>query len=78
MRVGLLSVWVVLVRLRKSQEVLKICNGKCIETNLACNGKNRTSLTASELIDFKATDKRQNKSFGDSLGLAGSIGITPP
>ena len=36
------------------------------------------SLTASEVAAYKATDKRQNKSFGDSLGLAGSIGITPP
>ena len=42
----------VLVRPRKSQEVLKICNGKCIGINLACKGKNRIFLIASDLIEF--------------------------
>ena len=38
-RVGLLSVWIVLVDSMRIQEISKMCNGICNGKNLACNGK---------------------------------------
>ena len=55
---GTFDFLVVLVRPKGNQRVLKICNGNA-----------GMPLTASEVAAFKATDKRQNKSCGDSLVL---------